>query len=124
LRPAAADRRHVARCRPVLFQTPGAFEISRTDRAEAQVRSSDIIKRLACEPFVRSTLRDVSGDGPGRDVLSRATRTSRYVSLALHAVWHNSAAAEFAEMRCHMPNRDGLQPDRYAPCPLTSRSLL
>ena len=68
VKPAALNGGTVVSLRDLFFATPARLKFLRTDRAEAQA-IGDVVKRLAmAEPFVSFTLRDVSGDGTGRDV--------------------------------------------------------
>ena len=69
VKPAGLSAGTVVVLRDLFYATPARLKFLRTDRAEAQA-IGDVIKRLAmAEPFVRFVLRDVSGEGEGREVL-------------------------------------------------------
>tara|TARA_R110002124_G_scaffold75075_5_gene201466 strand:+ start:1403 stop:3280 length:1878 start_codon:yes stop_codon:yes gene_type:complete len=121
VRPAALNGGTVVTLRDLFFATPARLKFLRTDRAEAQA-ISDIIKRLAmAEPFVRFTLRDVSGDGPGREVF-RADAEQGDMFAALHGRLAQVLGREFAENALAIDaERDGLHLTGYAALPTYSR---
>tara|TARA_R100000501_G_scaffold17947_1_gene35321 strand:- start:9773 stop:11671 length:1899 start_codon:yes stop_codon:yes gene_type:complete len=121
VRPAALNGGTVVTLRDLFFATPARLKFLRTDRAEAQA-ISDIIKRLAmAEPFVRITLRDVSGDGPGREVF-RAEAEQGDMFAALHGRLAQVLGREFAENALAIDaEREGLHLTGYAALPTYSR---
>ncbi|WP_340288666.1 DNA mismatch repair endonuclease MutL [Sulfitobacter pontiacus] len=121
VRPAALNGGTVVTLRDLFFATPARLKFLRTDRAEAQA-ISDIIKRLAmAEPFVRFTLRDVSGDGPGREVF-RAEAEQGDMFAALHGRLAQVLGREFAENALAIDaEREGLHLTGYAALPTYSR---
>jgi len=121
VRPAALNGGTVVTLRDLFFATPARLKFLRTDRAEAQA-ISDIIKRLAmAEPFVRFTLRDVSGDGPGREVF-RAEAEQGNMFAALHGRLAQVLGREFAENALAIDaEREGLHLTGYAALPTYSR---
>lgn len=70
VRPAALTRGTVVELRDLFFATPARLKFLRTDRAEAQAIAEVIRKLAMAEPHVAFTLRDVTGEGEGRQVLS------------------------------------------------------
>ena len=121
VRPAALNGGTVVTLRDLFFATPARLKFLRTDRAEAQA-ISDIIKRRAmAEPFVRFTLRDVSGDGPGREVF-RAEAEQGDMFAALHGRLAQVLGREFAENALAIDaEREGLHLTGYAALPTYSR---
>ena len=98
VKPAGLSEGTVVTLRDLFFATPARLKFMRTDRAEAQA-IGDVIKRLAmAEPFVRFVLRDVSGDGAGRDVF-RAEAEQGDLFDALHGRLRQVLGREFAENR-------------------------
>ena len=121
VRPAALNGGTVVTLRDLFFATPARLKFLRTDRAEAQA-IADIIKRLAmAEPFVRFTLRDVSGDGPGRDVF-RAEAEQGDMFAALHGRLAQVLGREFADNSLPIDaEREGLHLTGFAALPTYSR---
>ncbi len=121
VRPAALNGGTVVTLRDLFFATPARLKFLRTDRAEAQA-IADIIKRLAmAEPFVRFTLRDVSGDGPGREVF-RAEAEQGDMFAALHGRLAQVLGREFADNSLPIDaERDGLHLTGFAALPTYSR---
>jgi len=121
IRPAALNGGTVVTLRDLFFATPARLKFMRTDRAEAQA-IADVIKRLAmAEPFVCFVLRDVSGDGPGREVF-RAEAEHGDLFDALHGRLARVLGSEFAENALPIDaNRDGLHLTGFAALPTYSR---
>ncbi|WP_372989374.1 DNA mismatch repair endonuclease MutL [Sulfitobacter sp.] len=121
VRPAALNGGTVVTLRDLFFATPARLKFLRTDRAEAQA-IADIIKRLAmAEPFVRFTLRDVSGDGPGREVF-RAEAEQGDMFAALHGRLAQVLGREFADNSLPIDaTREGLHLTGFAALPTYSR---
>ena len=121
VRPAALNSGTVVTLRDLFFATPARLKFLRTDRAEAQA-IADIIKRLAmAEPFVRFTLRDVSGDGPGREVF-RAEAEQGDMFAALHGRLAQVLGREFADNSLPIDaEREGLHLTGFAALPTYSR---
>jgi DNA mismatch repair protein MutL len=121
VRPAALNGGTVVTLRDLFFATPARLKFLRTDRAEAQA-ISDIIKRLAmAEPFVRFTLREVSGDGPGREVF-RAEAEQGDMFAALHGRLAQVLGREFADNSLPIDaEREGLHLTGFAALPTYSR---
>ena len=121
VRPAALNGGTVVTLRNLFFATPARLKFLRTDRAEAQA-IADIIKRLAmAEPFVRFILRDVSGDGPGREVF-RADAEQGDMFAALQGRLAQVLGREFAENALAIDaEREGLHLTGFAALPTYSR---
>jgi DNA mismatch repair protein MutL len=121
VRPAALNPGTVVSLRDLFYATPARLKFLRTDRAEAQA-IGDVIKRLAmAEPFVQFTLRDVSGEGGGRDVL-RYDAAQGDLFDALHARLSQVLGREFAENCLPIDaTREGLSLTGYAALPTYSR---
>jgi len=121
VRPAALNGGTVVTLRDLFFATPARLKFLRTDRAEAQA-IADIIKRLAmAEPFLRFTLRDVSGDGPGREVF-RAEAEQGDMFAALHGRLAQVLGREFADNSLPIDaTREGLHLTGFAALPTYSR---
>ena len=121
VRPAALNGGTVVTLRDLFFATPARLKFLRTDRAAAQA-IADIIKRLAmAEPFVRFTLRDVSGDGPGREVF-RAEAEQGDMFAALHGRLAQVLGREFADNSLPIDaEREGLHLTGFAALPTYSR---
>lgn len=121
VRPAALNGGTVVTLRDLFHATPARLKFLRTDRAEAQA-IGDVIKRLAmAEPFVRFTLRDVSGDGPGREVF-RADAEQGEMFDALHGRLAQVLGREFAENALPIDaQREGLHLTGFAALPTYSR---
>jgi DNA mismatch repair protein MutL len=121
VRPAALNGGTVVTLRDLFFATPARLKFLRTDRAEAQA-ISDIVKRLAmAEPFVRFTLRDVSGGGPGREVF-RAEAEQGDMFAALHGRLAQVLGREFADNSLPIDaEREGLHLTGFAALPTYSR---
>ncbi len=121
VRPAALNGGTIVTLRDLFFATPARLKFLRTDRAEAQA-IADIIKRLAmAEPFVRFTLRDVSGEGPGREVF-RAEAEQGDMFAALHGRLAQVLGREFADNSLPIDaQREGLHLTGFAALPTYSR---
>ena len=121
VKPAALGGGTVVTLRDLFFATPARLKFLRTDRAEAQALV-DVIKRLAmAEPFVRFVLRDVSGDGEGREVF-RAEAEQGDLFDALHARLARVLGREFAENSLPVDaEREGLHLTGHAALPTYSR---
>lgn len=121
VKPAALNGGTVVTLRDLFFATPARLKFLRTDRAEAQA-IGDVIKRLAmAEPFVQFTLRDVSGDGTGRDVF-RVGAEQGDLFDALHGRLSQVLGKEFAENALPIDaEREGLHLTGFAALPTYSR---
>ncbi|SFD83994.1 DNA mismatch repair protein MutL [Sulfitobacter brevis] len=121
VRPAALNGGTVVTLRDLFFATPARLKFLRTDRAEAQA-IADVIKRLAmAEPFVRFVLRDVSGEGDGREVFRTEAEQGDLFS-ALHGRLGRVLGRDFAENSLPIDaNRDGLHLTGFAALPTYSR---
>ena len=121
VRPAALNGGTVVTLRDLFHATPARLKFMRSDRAEAQA-IADVVKRLAmAEPFVRFHLRDVSGDGAGRDVF-RAEAEQGDLFEALHGRLRQVLGAEFAENALPIDaEREGLHLTGFAALPTYSR---
>jgi len=121
VRPAALNGGTVVALRDLFYATPARLKFLRTDRAEAQA-IGDVIKRLAmAEPFVSFTLRDVSGDGAGRDVF-RVSAEQGDLFDALHGRLAQVLGREFADNSLPIDaQREGLHLTGFAALPTYSR---
>ena len=121
VKPAGLSAGTVVTLRDLFYATPARLKFLRTDRAEAQA-IGDVIKRLAmAEPFVRFVLRDVSGDGAGRDVF-RAEAEQGDLFEALHGRLRQVLGREFAENSLAIDaERDGFHLTGFAALPTYSR---
>ncbi|MEP3442865.1 MAG: DNA mismatch repair endonuclease MutL [Sulfitobacter sp.] len=121
VKPAGLSAGTVVTLRDLFFATPARLKFMRTDRAEAQA-ISDVIKRLAmAEPFVRFVLRDVSGEGAGREVF-RADAQHGDLFDALHGRLRQVLGREFAENSLPIDTeRDGFHLTGFAALPTYSR---
>ncbi|MEP6064110.1 MAG: DNA mismatch repair endonuclease MutL, partial [Marinomonas sp.] len=121
VKPAGLSAGTVVTLRDLFFATPARLKFMRTDRAEAQA-ISDVIKRLAmAEPFVRFVLRDVSGEGAGREVF-RADAQQGDLFDALHGRLRQVLGREFAENSLPIDTeRDGFHLTGFAALPTYSR---
>jgi DNA mismatch repair protein MutL len=121
VRPAALNGGTVVTLRDLFFATPARLKFLRTDRAEAQA-IGDVVKRLAmAEPFVQFTLRDVSGDGDGRDVF-RVGAEQGDLFDALHGRLAQVLGREFADNALRIDaTREGLHLTGFAALPTYSR---
>ena len=121
IKPAGLSSGTVVTLRDLFYATPARLKFLRTDRAEAQA-IGDVIKRLAmAEPFVRFVLRDVSGDGAGRDVF-RAEAEQGDLFEALHGRLRQVLGREFAENSLPIDaERDGFHLTGFAALPTYSR---
>ncbi|MEP1766976.1 MAG: DNA mismatch repair endonuclease MutL [Sulfitobacter sp.] len=121
VKPAGLSGGTVVTLRDLFFATPARLKFLRTDRAEAQA-IGDVIKRLAmAEPFVRFVLRDVSGDGAGREVF-RAEAEQGDLFDALHGRLRQVLGREFAENALPIDaERDGFHLTGFAALPTYSR---
>ncbi|MCX7565606.1 DNA mismatch repair endonuclease MutL [Sulfitobacter sp. F26169L] len=121
VKPAGLSSGTVVTLRDLFYATPARLKFLRTDRAEAQA-IGDVIKRLAmAEPFVRFVLRDVSGDGAGRDVF-RAEAEQGELFEALHGRLRQVLGREFAENALPIDaEREGFHLTGFAALPTYSR---
>ena len=121
VKPAALNGGTVVTLRDLFFATPARLKFLRTDRAEAQA-IGDVIKRLAmAEPFVQFNLRDVSGDGTGRDVF-RVGAEQGDLFDALHGRLSQVLGKEFVENALPIDaEREGLHLTGFAALPTYSR---
>lgn len=121
VRPAALNGGTVVTLRDLFFATPARLKFMRTDRAEAQA-IGDVVKRLAmAEPFVQFTLRDVSGDGAGREVF-RVGGAQGDLFEALQGRLSDVLGREFAENALAIDaQREGLHLTGFAALPTYSR---
>ncbi len=121
VRPVALNGGTAVTLRDLFFATPARLKFLRTDRAEAQA-IGDVVKRLAmAEPFVSFTLRDVSGDGAGRDVF-RVGAEQGDLFDALHGRLTQVLGREFAENALPIDaQREGLHLTGFAALPTYSR---
>ncbi|UWR15074.1 DNA mismatch repair endonuclease MutL [Sulfitobacter sp. M368] len=121
IKPAALNGGTVVTLRDLFFATPARLKFMRTDRAEAQA-IGDVVKRLAmAEPFVQIVLRDVSGDGAGREVF-RADAEQGDLFDALHGRLARVLGREFADNSLRIDaEREGLHLTGFAALPTYSR---
>lgn len=121
VRPAALNTGTTVTLRDLFYATPARLKFLRTDRAESQA-VADVIKRLAmAEPFVQFVLRDVSGDGEGREVF-RADAEQGDLFGALQGRLARVLGREFAENALPIDaERDGLHLTGFAALPTYSR---
>lgn len=121
VRPAALNGGTVVTLRDLFYATPARLKFLRTDRAEAQA-IGDVIKRLAmAEPFVRFVLRDVSGDGAGREVF-RADAEQGDLFEALRGRLRQVLGADFAQNALAIDaQREGFHLTGFAALPTYSR---
>jgi len=121
VRPAALNSGTVVTLRDLFFATPARLKFMRTDRAEAQA-IADVVKRLAmAEPFVQFTLRDVSGDGAGREVF-RVGAAQGDLFEALRGRLSDVMGREFADNALAIDaQREGLHLTGFAALPTYSR---
>ncbi|WP_299779669.1 DNA mismatch repair endonuclease MutL [uncultured Roseobacter sp.] len=121
LRPAALNTGTTVTLRDLFYATPARLKFLRTDRAESQA-ITDVIKRLAmAEPFVQFILRDISGDGEGREVF-RADAEQGDLFGALQGRLARVLGREFAENSLPIDaERDGLHLTGFAALPTYSR---
>ena len=121
VKPAAMNCGTVVTLRDLFYATPARLKFMRTDRAEAQA-IGDVVKRLAmAEPFVGFTLRDLSGDGNGREVF-RCGPEQGDLFDALHGRLREVLGREFAENALPIDaQREGLHLTGFAALPTYSR---
>lgn len=121
VRPAALNSGTVVTLRDLFFATPARLKFMRTDRAEAQA-IGDVVKRLAmAEPFVQFTLRDVSGDGAGREVFRVGVAQGDFFE-ALQGRLADVLGREFADNALAIDaQREGLHLTGFAALPTYSR---
>ena len=121
IRPAPLNGGTVVTLRDLFYATPARRKFLRTDRAEAQA-IADVVKRLAmAEPFVQFILRDVSGEGAGREVF-RAGAEQGDMFAALHGRLARVLGAEFAQNAVPLDAmREGLHLTGFAALPTYSR---
>jgi DNA mismatch repair protein MutL len=121
VRPSALNGGTVVSLRDLFFATPARLKFLRTDRAEAQA-IGDVIKRLAmAEPFIQFVLRDVSGEGNGREVF-RASAEQGEMFDALQGRLAQVLGREFADNSLPIDaEREGLHLTGFAALPTYSR---
>ncbi|MEP5728694.1 MAG: DNA mismatch repair endonuclease MutL [Sulfitobacter sp.] len=121
VKPSALNGGTVVTLRDLFFATPARLKFLRTDRAEAQA-IGDVVKRLAmAEPFVSITLRDVSGEGSGRDVF-RVGSEQGDLFEALHGRLAQVLGRDFAANALPIDaTREGLHLTGFAALPTYSR---
>ncbi|MGB5865874.1 MAG: DNA mismatch repair endonuclease MutL [Sulfitobacter sp.] len=121
VKPAGLSGGTIVTLRDLFYATPARLKFLRTDRAEAQA-IGEVVKRLAmAEPFVRFVLRDVSGDGGGREVF-RAEAEQGDLFEALHGRLRQVLGREFAENSLPIDaERDGFHLTGFAALPTYSR---
>ncbi|WP_300011886.1 DNA mismatch repair endonuclease MutL [uncultured Roseobacter sp.] len=121
LRPAALNTGTTVTLRDLFYATPARLKFLRTDRAESQA-ITDVVKRLAmAEPFVQFILRDISGDGEGREVF-RADAEQGDLFGALQGRLARVLGGEFAENSLPIDaEREGLHLTGFAALPTYSR---
>jgi DNA mismatch repair protein MutL len=121
VKPVGLNAGTVVTLRDLFYATPARLKFLRTDRAEAQA-IGDVIKRLAmAEPFVRFVLRDVSGDGQGREVF-RAEAEQGDLFEALHGRLRQVLGRDFAENALAIDaEREGFHLTGFAALPTYSR---
>ena len=121
VKPAGLSAGTVVVLRDLFYATPARLKFLRTDRAEAQA-IGDVIKRLAmAEPFVRFVLRDVSGEGEGREVF-RVEAEQGDLFDALHGRLRQVLGREFAENALAIDaEREGFHLTGFAALPTYSR---
>lgn len=119
--PAALSTGTVVELRDLFCATPARLKFLRSDRAEVQA-ITDTVKRLAmAEPFVGFVLRDVSGDGAGRETF-RVDAQSGDLFGALHQRLARILGKDFAENALKIDaEREGLRLTGYAALPTYSR---
>jgi DNA mismatch repair protein MutL len=121
VKPAAINQGTTVTLRDLFYATPARLKFLRTDRAEAQA-IADVVKRMAmAEPFVRFTLRDVSGGGEGR-VVFQADAEQGDLFDALQGRLAQVLGREFAENALPIDaQRDGLHLTGFASLPTYAR---
>ncbi|QJF49952.1 DNA mismatch repair endonuclease MutL [Roseobacter ponti] len=121
VKPAARNAGTTVTLRDLFYATPARLKFLRTDRAEAQA-ITDVIKRLAmAEPFIRFVLRDVSGDGEGRETFQAPAEQGDLFG-ALHGRLTRVLGREFAENALPVDaQREGLHLTGFAALPTYSR---
>ncbi|HEY0213819.1 MAG TPA: DNA mismatch repair endonuclease MutL [Paenirhodobacter sp.] len=121
VKPAALNRGTMVELRDLFFATPARLKFMRTDRAEAQA-IADSVKRLAmAEPYVSFTLRDVSGDGNGREIF-RADAEQGELFGALAGRLARILGRDFTDNAVAIDaERDGIRLTGYAALPTYSR---
>lgn len=119
--PVAAERGTTVELADLFYATPARLKFLRSDRAEAQA-IADIVRRLAlAEPSVGFTLRDVSGDGVGREVF-RADACSGDLFEALRERLAQAMGRDFPENALRISaEREGITLAGYAGLPTYSR---
>ncbi|HEY0275858.1 MAG TPA: DNA mismatch repair endonuclease MutL [Paenirhodobacter sp.] len=121
VKPAALNRGTVVELRDLFFATPARLKFMRTDRAEAQA-IADSVKRLAmAAPYVSFTLRDVSGEGNGREIF-RADAEQGELFGALAGRLARILGRDFTDNAVAIDaERDGIRLTGYAALPTYSR---
>ncbi|MCV3270270.1 DNA mismatch repair endonuclease MutL [Roseobacter sinensis] len=120
-KPAALNTGTTVTLRDLFYATPARLKFLRTDRAESQA-IADVVRRLAmAEPFVQFVLRDVSGDGEGREVF-RVEAEHGDLFGALHGRLARVLGRDFAENALAIDaEREGLHLTGFAALPTYSR---
>ncbi|MEM9575402.1 MAG: DNA mismatch repair endonuclease MutL [Pseudomonadota bacterium] len=120
-KPTACNIGTTVTLRDLFYATPARLKFLRTDRAEARA-ISDVVKRLAmAEPFVTILLRDVSGDGAGRDIF-RADAEQGDLFGALRGRLARVLGGDFVDNAIPIDaTRDGLHLTGFAALPTYSR---
>ena len=121
VRPAATRRGTVVALRDLFYATPARLKFLRSDRAEAQA-IGDVVKRLAmAEPLIGFCLRDVSGDGEGREIF-RADAGQGDLFDALNARLSRVIGRDFADNALRIDaTRDDVTVTGFAALPTFSR---
>ena len=121
VKPAACNIGTTVTLRDLFFATPARLKFLRSDRAEAQA-IADVVKRLSmAEPFVQFRLRDVSGEGEGRDIFFADAEQGDLFG-ALHERLERVLGKEFAENAVAVDaERAGLHLTGFAALPTYSR---
>ncbi len=121
VRPAALSGGTVVELADLFHATPARLKFLRTDRAETQA-VSDVVRRLAmAEPAVGFTLRDVTGGGDGRVLLSADPQQGDLIDV-LGARLSRLMGREFlANALAIDAAREGLRLTGFAALPTYSR---
>ena len=121
VRPAALRAGTVAELRDLFYATPARLKFLRSDRSEMQA-ITDVVKRLAmAEPAIAFSLRDVSGEGEGREIF-RADAETGDLFDALSGRLSTILGREFTENAIRIDaSREGLRLFGLAALPTYSR---
>lgn len=120
-RPAALTRGTVVELRDLFFATPARLKFLRSDRAEAQAIAEVIRKLAMAEPNVAFALRDVTGGGEGRQILS-VQAESGHADMALERRLSQIIGADFTRNALRIDaERDGFHLTGLAALPTYSR---